>query len=176
MLHTEKYASDCDQIFGRVLKHTPLDPCHVASRPASHVENYRETKRLYAKTFGTGSGGSADFVRDTYDSYDPLMTFLVMDAVMDHHELQDNAATTYVTGVDVGSGSSFSSVHQPCEAPDPTPIYEAPDPGPAPGNDVHSDGGSYDGGSDGGDSGGASCGGDSGGGCGASCGGGCGGD
>ena len=180
LLHTEKYANDCDKVFGRVLRHTPLDPS--AARPASHVDNFRETKRLYAKTFGTpgASGcGSANFVRDTYDSYDPLTTFLIYEAVsdsqpasIDHHH--------YTHGTDLADPPTESQSFT-CEAPDPTPL-EAPDPGPAPdfGGDSGDHGASCGGSS--GDSGGASCGGDSGGAscggssCGSSCGGGCGGD
>ncbi len=171
LLHTEKYANDCDKVFGRVLRHTPLDPCQV--RPSSHLDNYRETKRLYAKTFGApgASGcGSANFVRDTYDSYDPLTTFLVLDAVMD----EQPTSTHYHYGSDVAAESqSFS-----CEAPDPGP---APD-GDSGGASCGGDSGDSGGASCGGDSGGASCGGDSGGAscggssCGSSCGGGCGGD
>lgn len=50
ILHTERYAADCEQIFGRYFHHHPAIP---GADDATLTANFLQTKALYLQTFNT---------------------------------------------------------------------------------------------------------------------------
>lgn len=55
ILDTAKYAADCQALFGRMIHHNP----HVVRGSGDETSAVEKTQRLYARTFGTRSDGSA---------------------------------------------------------------------------------------------------------------------
>jgi hypothetical protein len=58
ILDTRKYADDCEALFGRVIHHNP----HLLRGSSDESEAVEKTKRLYARTFGSGPYGSSSDV------------------------------------------------------------------------------------------------------------------
>lgn len=58
ILDTARYAADCDRLFGRLIHHNP----HVVRGSGQETDAVTKTRRLYARTFPSGSyGGDVDF-------------------------------------------------------------------------------------------------------------------
>lgn len=54
ILDTEKYAADCQRLFGRMIHHNP----HVVRGSGDEKEAVLKTQRLYVRTFNSGTYGS----------------------------------------------------------------------------------------------------------------------
>lgn len=55
ILDTEKYAADCNALFGRMIHYNP----HVVRGSGNEKDAIEKTQRLYARTFGSKNDGSA---------------------------------------------------------------------------------------------------------------------
>jgi len=53
ILDTEKYARDCNALFGRMIHHNP----HILRGSETETDAFGKTQRLYARTFQSGSYG-----------------------------------------------------------------------------------------------------------------------
>lgn len=51
ILHTRKYAADCQRIFGRFLNHEPIDGRRRAVRTAARRRVFESSKKLYLEVY-----------------------------------------------------------------------------------------------------------------------------
>jgi hypothetical protein len=63
ILDTAKYAADCDALFGRMIHHDP----HVLRGSREQKDAAEKTRRLYARTFSSGTYGSKADSADVSD-------------------------------------------------------------------------------------------------------------
>jgi len=54
ILDTQKYAADCDSIFGEFLHHVPTYGSNTADDEEAMKSTFEETKKLFDREFGTG--------------------------------------------------------------------------------------------------------------------------